>query len=144
MTPAVEPNSSTTTAEIAEQVEQRLGFRHNQHVVHDLADFHLADLYLRNAHHRDHGTGRSQTQARPAHEVFGVKHSDNVFGAALRIIDRNARVLIVDHARQRFVEREVGGQRENSRPRHHHLPGGDVVEFERVEQHFFLRGRKLA
>jgi len=32
-----------------------------------------------------------------------------MFGAALRVVDRDARVLLVDHAREGFVESEVGG-----------------------------------
>ena len=50
ITPAVEPNSSTTTAKMAaaqfefgQQLGKNFRFRHNQHIVHDLADLHLGD-----------------------------------------------------------------------------------------------------
>ena len=86
----------------------------------------------------------AEAQPRPTHQVLGVKHADNMFGTTLRIVDRDARVLIVDHPRQGFVQVQVGGQRKDSGPRHHHLTRGDVVEFERIQQHLFLRGRELA
>ena len=75
-------------------------------------------------------------EAHPAHEIFGVEDSDDVFGAALRIVDGDAGVLLVDDAGQGIVEVEVGGQGKNSGARDHDLAGGDVVEFERVEEHF--------
>ena len=63
---------------------------------------------------------------------------------ALRIVHRNARVLSFDHARQRFVEHEVGGQRKNIGRAHHDLAHGDAVEFDRAVDHFFLKFRDLA
>ena len=39
----------------------------------------------------------SQPQARPAHQILGVKHANNMFRAALRIVDRDARMLLLDH-----------------------------------------------
>ena len=55
----------------------------------------------------------AQAQAHPAHQVFVIEHADDVLGAALRIVDRDARVLAFDHAGQGFVELQVGGQRKN-------------------------------
>src|SRR6202158_1828439 len=67
-----------------------------------------------------------------------------MFGTALRVIYRDARVLLVDDAGQRFIQAQVGGQGKNSGPRHHHLTRGNGVEFERVEQHLFLGGGELS
>ena len=51
----------------------------------------------------------AEAQAHPAHEIFVIEHADNVLGAALRVVDRDARVLAFDHAGQSFVEH--GGRR---------------------------------
>src|SRR5580700_6279321 len=107
--------------------------------MHDLADFHL-----RNALRRGKSGGGTQALAGPAHEIFGVEDSDDVFGATLRIVDGDAGVLIVDYAGEGFVEVEIGGQRKNSGARDHHLAGRDAVEFEGIEQHLFLRRGELA
>ena len=48
-----------------------------------------------------------QPQAHPAHEILVIKHADDVLGAALRIVNRDAGVLAFDHAVQGFVEGEI-------------------------------------
>jgi len=46
----------------------------------------------------------------PADKLFVVKDADDVLGAALRVVDGDARVLAFDNAIQGFVEGEIGGQ----------------------------------
>src|SRR5215470_2871527 len=90
--------------ELRKQVGERHRFGNNKHVAHD-----LADLHFRNAR-TDRLIGiEREAQAHPAGEVLGVQHADNVFTAALRIVDWNARMLLFNEAGQRLVECEVGG-----------------------------------
>ncbi len=56
-----------------------------------------------------------QAKPNPANELFVIKNADDVFGAALRIVNRDARVLAFDHAVEGFIEREIGGQGKNIR-----------------------------
>ena len=84
---------------------RHLGLGDHQDVVHDLADPHG-----RNAG----GDGLGKTEARPAHQILGIKDSDDVFSTTLRVKDWNAGMLLLHHARQSLVEREVAGQREMS------------------------------
>ena len=86
----------------------------------------------------------AEAQPHPAHEVFVVEHADNVLRAALRIVDRNARVLAFDHACQSLVELQVGGQRKNVGTRHHDFAHGDAVEFDGAVDHLFLKLGNLA
>ena len=125
--------------EFDQQFKERFGFGDDQHIVHDLVDLHLG-----NAGGGGWDGGLRQTEAHPAHEIFGVKDADDVLGAARRVVDGDAGVLLVDDAGESLVEREVGGEREDAGARDHDLAGGDVVEFERVEQHLFLGGGDLA
>src|SRR5580700_11659499 len=122
----------------SEQFRQDFRFRHDQHVVHDLADLHAGDA----------GRGGlakiAEAQTHPAHEVFVVEHADNVFGAALRIIDRDARVLAFNHAGQGFIELQVGGQGKNVGAGDHDFADGDAVEFDGAVDHFFLKLGNLA
>src|SRR6202043_1617823 len=121
-----------------EQFGQNLGFGDDQHVVHDLADLHARNTS------RGGLPEIAESEAHPAHEVFVVQHTDNVFGTALRIIDRDARVLPLDNASQSLVEQQVGGQRKNIRARDHNLADGDAVEFDGAVDHFFLELGNLA
>ena len=124
----------------AEQGEQGLGFGDDEDLVHDLSNFHLRDAFGG----RRGDDAETETEARPTHQIFGVEYADDVFGTALRIIHRDARTLLVDYAREGFVEIEVGGKRKNSGAWDHHLPRRDVIELKRIQQHLFLRGRKLS
>ena len=106
--------------------------------MHDLADLHAGDA-------RGQGLSEiAEPQAHPAHEVFVIKHTDDVLGTALRVVDRDAGVLAFDHAGQGFVEQEIGGKRKNIRARDHDLANGDAVEFDGVVDHFFLERGNLA
>src|SRR5882672_4577629 len=68
--------------EFFQQFGEDFGFRDDQHVVHDLADFHGRDP----GRNRLIGSG-GQPEAGPAHEVFGIEHTHDVLRTALRIID---------------------------------------------------------
>ena len=95
--------------EFREKIGQRLGLGNHQHLAHDVAHFEIAGP-------RDWNVGRgaaSQAIAHPAHEVLGIEHADDVLGAALRIIDRDARVLLVDHLFEGLLEGHVAGQGED-------------------------------
>src|SRR5438045_2557873 len=102
--------------EFFQKFGEDFGFGYDQNVVHDLADFHVSDA----RQHRLNGVG-GVTQAGPTHQVLGVEHSDDVFWAALRVIDGNARVLLFDYASQGFFQGEVAGERKNVRARDHDL-----------------------
>src|ERR1700728_2003379 len=124
--------------ELGQQFREHFSFGHDQHVVDDLADLHAGDA-------RGCGLAEiAEAQAHPAHEVFVIKHADDVFRTALRVEDRDARVLAFHHASQRVVEQKVSWQRKNIRPRHHYLFDGNVVEFDGVVNHLFLKFRNLA
>ncbi len=67
-----------------------------------------------------------------------------MFGAALRIVDGDARMLAFDYAVQGFVEGEIRGQGKNIGTGDHDLADGDAVEFDGVVNHLFLRLGNLA
>ena len=90
--------------ELLQQFGQDLGFWNHQDVVHDLADFHGGNA----GRDRLAGAG-GESQPGPTHQVLGVEHADDVFGAALRVEDGNTRMLFLDHARQGFVQRQITG-----------------------------------
>src|SRR5579872_211860 len=124
--------------ELRQQLRQHFRLGNHHHVVHDLGYLHAGDA----------GSGGlaqvAQAKAHPAHQVFVIKHSDNVLGTALRIVNRDARVLSFDHAHEGLVEHKVGGQRKNIRARHHHFANGDAVEFDGAMDHLFLKFRNLS
>ncbi len=64
----------------------------------------LTDLHLRDAGSCRRSCGLGQAEAHPAHQVFGIEHADDVLGAALRIVDGNARVLLINYAGEGFFE----------------------------------------
>src|SRR5579864_153597 len=124
--------------EFGEQFTQDFRLRDNEYVVHDLADLHPGDAG---------GAGLAEiaeAQAHPAHEVLVVKHPHDVFRTALRIVDRNARVLSFDDAYQGIVEHQVGRQRKDIGAGDHHFADGDAVEFDGAVDHFFLEFGNLA
>src|ERR1700722_13547013 len=124
--------------EFIQQLRQNFCFGDDEHIVHD-----LANLRARNT--RGHGLAKiHQLEPHPADELLVIKNANNVFRPALRIVNRNARMLAFDHAVQRFVEREIGGQGKNIRPRDHDFANRDAVEFDGIVNHFFLRLRDLA
>ena len=67
-----------------------------------------------------------------------------MLGAALQIVDWNARVLAFDHSVEGFIEGKVGGQGKNIGTRDHDFADGDAVEFDGVVDHLFLRFGNLA
>src|SRR5256885_41664 len=78
-----------------------------------------------------------------AHQILGVEYSDDVFRAALRVIDGNARVLLLDYPSQGFLQGEVAGKGKNIRAGHHDFAHRNVFQFEGLVNHFFLKGRNL-
>ena len=76
----------------------------------------------------------------PAHQVVGVKNADNVFGPALRIVNRNAGVFLVGDALESFVDGHVAGERKDVRPGHHDFADEDVFQVERALDHSLLWG----
>src|SRR5581483_44008 len=80
----------------------------------------------------------------PSHEVFHIQNADNMLRTALRIVDRDPRMLFADHPSQGVFEAEISGQGKNVGPRHHDLSNRRIVEFERVVNHLFLELRDLS
>ena len=89
--------------EFGQQFRQNFGFWNYKDIVHDLAD-------LRTSYARRHGLAQvDQPQTHPADQLLVIKDADDVLGAALRIVDRDAGVLAFDYAVEGFVERQIGG-----------------------------------
>ena len=117
-------------------VRARTCLRHDQDIVHDLPDLHLGDT-------RRAGQSRiGSAEAHPAHQIFGIEHADDMFGAALRIVDRNPGVLLIDTRERASSRVRSGGQRED--------PGRATMTWRAVmlsssrafQQHLFLRAEK--
>ena len=106
--------------------------------MHDLPDLHPRDAAS--------GGLAQAAEAEPhvTHEVFVIEHADDVLRPTLRIVNRDTRMLSFDHADQGVIEREIGGQRENVRPRHHNRAHAHAVEFDGVVDHLFLKFGNLA
>src|SRR5580693_7752832 len=124
--------------EFGQQFRQHLGLGNDQHIVHDVADLGAGDT---------RGQGLSeidQPQPYPADQLFVIEDADDVLGAALRVVDGDARVLAFDHAVEGLVKREVGGEGKNIGAGDHDFADGDAVEFDGVVDHFFLRLGDLA
>ena len=68
--------------------------------------------------------------------------TDDVFRALLRVVNRNAGVLLFDDAPHGFFERHVGRKRKNIRPRHHDLAHGEIGKLEGAMDHIFLHRRQ--
>ena len=66
-----------------------------------------------------------------------------MFGATLRIIDRNPRVLSFNHADQSVVENQIRRERKNIGTRDHNCAHRNAIEFDGVVDHFFLELRNL-
>src|SRR5215469_715550 len=90
-----------TLFEFGEQFRQNLGLGNYDHVVHDLPDLHASDA---------RGCGLpevAQAQPHPAHKVLIVENADDVFWAALRVVDRDAGMLAFDHPGKCIIELKV-------------------------------------
>src|SRR2546430_8709337 len=123
---------------LLQEFGEDFGLGYDQDVVHDLANFHVGNA----RRYRLHRIG-GITQAGPTHQVLGVKHSDDVFRATLRIIDRNTRVLLFDHPSQGFLQGEVAGEGEDIGAGHHDFAHRNVFQFQGLVNHFLLEGRNL-
>ena len=103
----------------------------------------LADLHARNA--RSHRLQRidAEPQASPAHQVLGVQHPDNVFGAALRVVNGNSRMLIFNNFAESVIKRHVTRKGKDIRACNHNLAHSNVVQFQCVVDHLLLSGGNL-
>src|SRR4029077_19265611 len=86
----------------------------------------------------------AQTETHPAHQVLVVKDADDVLGPALRIKYWHPRVLTFHNAAESIVKLEVGRQRKNVGPSHHHFFHGDRIELDGAVNHLFLKFGNLA
>ena len=120
--------------EFDQQIGQRLGFRYHQHLAHDVPHFQPAGPGDRASRR-----GAIHAIAQPAHQVLGVQHSDNVLRPALRIVNRNSRVLLVDDTLQRFLERQIAGHGKDIRPGNHDLAHGNVLQIEGAQDQLSFR-----
>src|ERR1700691_1903568 len=124
--------------EFVEEFGEDFGFGNDQDIVHDLADLGTRDARCQRLAEID------EAEAHPADEFLVIKDADDVFGATLRVVNRDTRVLPFDDAVEGFIEGEVGGQRKNIGTSDHDFADGDAVEFDGVVDHLFLRGGNLA
>src|SRR6202790_4812919 len=126
-------------SKLSQQFGQNLGFWDYQNVVHDLTDLHVPNTAgdrLRRI--------SSDAKPDPSHQVLRIKHSNNMFWTALRIVNGNSRVLLLHDSFQGLVQSQIPRQRENIRPRHHHLAHRDVVQFYGLMYHLLLKRRDLS
>ncbi len=87
---------------------------------------------------------RGQAGVHDSREVFGIQQPNNVLAALLRIVNRDARVLLFHYSSHGFFERQVGWQRKDIVTRHHDLADGQVTQFQGVVHHLFLGFRQQA
>ena len=79
-----------------------------------------------------------------AGDVLGVDDADDVFRAAVGIVDGNAGVLLVDDAGGGLFDGEVGWKREDLAAGCHDLADGDLVELDGAVDDLFLEGGQQA
>src|SRR5215469_15222963 len=90
-----------TLFEFGEQFRQNLGLGNYDHVVHDLPDLHASDA-------RGGGLPEvAQAQSHPAHKGIIVENADDVFRAALRVVERGAGVWASDQLGKCIIELKV-------------------------------------
>ena len=77
----------------------------------------------------------------PGH-VLGIHHADDVLGTALRVVDRNPRILLLHDAGIRFLHQQVSREREDPAPRGHHLARHHLVQLDGAMDDLLLKGRQ--
>ena len=101
--------------------------------MHDVADLHTRDA------HGERLAKIDQPKPNPTDQLLVIQYSHNMFRPALRIVNRDAGVLPFHHAVQGFIEHEIGRQGKNIGTGHHDFADGDVIQLNRIVDHFLLR-----
>src|SRR5260370_39542640 len=73
-----------------------------------------------------------------AREVLRIKEADNALFALLRIVHRNARVLLFTNPSHSFFKRQINGKREHVVARYHDPAPGEIREFQGAVDHLLF------